>query len=64
MCIASIYVSMLVTNWISVDLTTGIIQSSNFGFWVRVCVSWATFLLYIWTLIAPRVCPGRDFVVE
>jgi hypothetical protein len=54
---------MLITNWISVDVTTGIIKSSNFGFWVRVCVAWATFFLYVWTLIAPRVCPGRDFVV-
>lgn len=63
MCIASIYICMLITNWISVDVTTGIIKSSNFGFWVRVCVAWATFFLYVWTLIAPRVCPGRDFVV-
>ena len=55
---------MLITNWISVDVTTGAIQSSNFGFWVRVIISYATFLLYIWTLIAPRVCPGRDFIVE
>lgn len=64
MCIASIYVSMLITNWISVDLTTGIIKSSDFGFWVRVAISWGTFLLYVWTLIAPRICPSRDFVVE
>lgn len=64
MCIAAIYFSMLITNWISMNVTTGEITSSNFGFWVRVTVSWGTFLLYIWTLIAPRVCPGRDFHVE
>lgn len=55
---------MLITNWISVDVTTGIIKSSDIGFWVRVVIAWVTFLLYIWTLIAPRVCPSRDFVVE
>ena len=63
MCIASIYSSMLITNWISIDILTGDIKSSNFGFWVRVSISWSTFLLYVWTLIAPRVCPSRDFVV-
>lgn len=54
---------MLITNWISVDVITGDIKSSNFGFWTRVSISWATFLLYIWTLVAPRACPGRDFVI-
>jgi hypothetical protein len=63
MCIASIYISMLITNWISVDVITGDIKSSNFGFWTRVSISWATFLLYTWTLVAPRVCPDRDFVI-
>jgi len=55
---------MLITNWISVDVTNGNIQSSIAGFWIRVVISWATFLLYIWTMIAPRVCPSRDFVVD
>lgn len=54
---------MLITNWISIDVTSGKIQSSNFGFWVRVSVAFGTFLLYIWTLIAPRACPSRDFHV-
>jgi hypothetical protein len=54
---------MLITNWISVDVITGDIKSSNFGFWTRVSISWATFLLYTWTLVAPRVCPDRDFVI-
>lgn len=64
MCIASLYLSMLITNWISVNMTTGDIKSSDFGFWVRVCVIVTTFLLYTWTLIAPKVCPSRDFYVE
>jgi len=55
---------MLITNWISVNVTTGEIKSSPFGFWVRIVISWATFLLYIWTLIVPKICAGRDFIVE
>lgn len=54
---------MLVTNWTSASLTTGVLVSNGFGFWVRVVISWATALLYIWTLIAPKICPERDFSV-
>ena len=66
MCLASIYVSMLITNWASADLTADVsqLQPSGFGFWVRLGVGWATFLLYVWTMVAPRLCPGRDFTVE
>jgi hypothetical protein len=64
MCLASIYVGMLITNWGSASIITGELESSGFGFWVRVCLSWGTTLLYIWTLIAPKIFPDRDFVVE
>ena len=63
MCLASIYVGMLITNWTSASITTGELISNDFGFWVRVVISWGTAFLYIWTLLAPRICPGRDFVV-
>ena len=63
MCLASIYIGMLVTNWTSASLTTGRVTSSGFGFWVRVAISWFTALLYVWTLIAPKVFPDRDFTV-
>jgi hypothetical protein len=55
---------MLITNWISVDYSTGTIKSSMFGFWVRIYIALGTFFLYVWTMIAPRVCPSRDFHVE
>lgn len=64
MCIAAIYLGMLVTNWSSVSLTTGNLVSSDFGFWVRVAISWFVTLLYIWTLVAPKIFPDRDFTVE
>lgn len=55
---------MLLTNWVSVDLSTGKIGSSIFGFWVRIGIAWLSFLLYVWTMVAPRVCPSRDFYIE
>ncbi len=63
MCFASIYVGMLITNWTSASIITGDLSSNDFGFWVRVIISWATVILYIWTLLAPRIFPGRDFTV-
>ena len=63
MCLASMYVGMLITNWTSASLTTSDFVSSNFGFWVRVCISWLTTLVYVWTLLAPKVFPERDFTV-
>ena len=68
MCLASIYIAMLITNWGSanVDQEDEIIDlsPSNPGFWIRLVISWAATLLYIWTMIAPRVCPSRDFNIE
>lgn len=63
MCLASIYVGMLITNWTSASLITGELGSNDFGFWVRLIISWSTALLYIWTLIAPKIFPERDFTV-
>lgn len=54
---------MLVTNWTSASPTTGDLTSNGFGFWVRIAVSWLTTLIYIWTLLAPKVFPERDFAV-
>jgi len=63
MCLASIYVGMLITNWTSASLTTGDLISNDFGFWVRLGISWITTLTYIWTLFAPKIFPDRDFTV-
>ena len=32
--------------------------------WVQVGANWACSLLYMWTLVAPRLCRNRDFGVE
>lgn len=64
MCLAVIYVGMLITNWNSADILSGELSPSGFGFWVRLIICWVSFLLYVWTMIAPRVCPSRDFRVE
>lgn len=67
MCLASVYVSMLITNWASAGANSTVnfnLQPNEFGFWVRVSIAWATCLLYVWTMLAPRIFPNRDFTVE
>jgi len=64
MCIASVYLGMLLTNWTSASPTTSELVSNDFGFWVRVIMSWVTTFLYIWTLAAPKCFPDRDFTVS
>lgn len=67
MCIGSMYIAMLITNWGSPQFSSGILDAyrpNGFAFWSRVGLQWATSLLYLWTLIAPRIFPDRDFVIE
>ena len=56
MATGSIYMSMLLTNW---GTMSG--YRSDAQMWVSIASQWVSILLYIWTLIAPKCCPSRDF---
>lgn len=61
---ASCYVSMLLTNWGSPAFNGKQFQGFQAGdrsMWVKLATSWTATVLYVWTLIAPCICPGRDF---
>lgn len=67
MAIGSVYTAMMITNWGSPEMTGAInnIYVANIeGYWIREMVSIATSLLYIWTLVAPRLFPDRTFQIE
>lgn len=67
MCIGSMYIAVLITNWGSPQMSSGILNAyapNGFAFWSRVGLQWATSLIYLWTLIAPKIFPDRDFVIE
>eukprot|EP00732_Lithocolla_globosa_P004373 Lithocolla_globosa_v1_NODE_4002_length_1531_cov_20.326558.p1 type:complete len:477 gc:universal NODE_4002_length_1531_cov_20.326558:95-1525(+) len=61
--LAAMYVAMLVTNWNSAEVSSelGNVGVGNIAVWVKIVSSWLTYLLYLWTLIAPRVFPDRAF---
>lgn len=63
MTLACIYVAVLITNWNSANILNSNIISNGFSFWVRIAISWATTIIYIWTLVAPKIFAGRDFNV-
>jgi len=57
----SIYLAMLCTNWGAAYVDGHRLSSNDGSIWVQFSAQWLTDILYIWTLIAPRVCPGREF---
>eukprot|EP00823_Brevimastigomonas_motovehiculus_P004906 TRINITY_DN335_c0_g1_i1.p1 TRINITY_DN335_c0_g1~~TRINITY_DN335_c0_g1_i1.p1 ORF type:complete len:339 (-),score=76.89 TRINITY_DN335_c0_g1_i1:201-1217(-) len=68
MCAASMYMSMVLTNWSSFDE----VKAENYGtdsgvdvgdisMWVKIISQWITFLVYIWVMLAPWLFPDRDW---
>ena len=38
-----------------------LVDESEAAFWALLVVSWGTALLYGWSVVAPCLCPGREF---
>jgi len=56
MATGSVYMSMLLTNWGTVSG-----HKSDAQMWVSIASQWISMSLYVWTLLAPRFCPSREF---
>lgn len=65
MVFASLYMAMLITNWglptIGDETSTYFTNSPELSYWIQVSSQWIVILLFIWTLIAEKVCKDRDF---
>jgi len=63
MSLASMYMGMLLTGWSSnvSDSTGSVFAVSKESMWANVGTGWAVYILYLWTLLAPRCFPNRDF---
>jgi len=63
----SVYMAMLFTDWGSGDSGTGgskvgvATQLGTSSMWIKIISQWMTIGLYVWTLVAPQCCQGRDF---
>ena len=62
MLIICLYMAMLLTDW---GVPASAAQRSySIGYasaWLQMTLNWMCSLLYLWTLIAPKACPGRSF---
>jgi hypothetical protein len=57
----SAYIAMIITDWGSADIIKGKFQLTT-GAWVsKLLLGNSIFFLYVWTLLAPRLCPNRNF---
>ena len=58
---ASPYLAMVVTNWGQASEGQWKTGYGTYSKWAVIASSWASFLLYGWSVIAPLVFPDRDF---
>lgn len=61
LCMASLYIMMTLTNWYMPDTDYQVMRSTMPAVWVKISSSWTGLAIYLWTLVAPLVCSGRDF---
>lgn len=68
LCVGAIYMAMLLTNWGSaIDSTevsenpSGTVTRGKTAMWITILTQWTAVGMYIWTLVAPRMMPNRDF---
>jgi len=66
--LAALYLTMLLTNWLLPTSTedannnkTISVDQGEVSVWVKIVSSWLTCILYMWTLLAPILLPGREF---
>lgn len=60
--LAALYVAMLFTNWDLDDVPGEFdIDESWTSAWVKIASQWLVFVLYGWTLLAPKILVDRDF---
>ena len=60
------YWCMVLTNWGTSEFTgddddASSPEAGHIAMWLNITAQWVMFALYVWTLIAPVVCPDRDF---
>ena len=66
MFIIAMYSAMLLTDWgVAADTEVdSAARSYNVGIasaWLQMGTNWLCCLLYLWTLVAPKLLPDRDF---
>jgi serine incorporator 1/3 len=64
LAVIACWAAMTLTHWGQVQGADGIIANPSVGkvsLWMLVAAQWLVLSLYLWTLLAPRLLPNRDF---
>eukprot|EP00903_Cladosiphon_okamuranus_P022771 g20963.t1 len=63
MVLISMFYAMMLTNWgdINTDGESSDPKNGWTAMWLTTTGQWVCFIIYAWTLVAPRVFPDRDF---
>jgi hypothetical protein len=64
MTLIAMYACMVLTNWGNASADGGSSSSPTTGhvaMWMNASASWICVGIYAWTLVAPKLLPGRDF---
>ena len=56
MATGAVYMSMLLTNWGTVSG-----HKSDAQMWVSIISQWISITVYVWTIVAPKICTSREF---
>jgi hypothetical protein len=63
MFLGSCYLAMLLSNWGTADhqstATSTTPEASEASMWVRIATQFGSWMLYLWILLAPILCPAR-----
>ena len=67
MVLASLYIPLLLTNYGNAFIggqEYSAFASDTLSLWVKLINTWVTMSFFIWTLVAPKLFPNRDFVSQ
>jgi hypothetical protein len=61
--LVSAYYGMVLTNWATIQSNFNIDnpKSGRAAMWIQAAGQWIALVMYMWTLIAPKLFPDRDF---
>ena len=63
LAVVTCWYAMALTGWGSIK-SGGSVANPDVGrtsMWMIIASQWIVLVLYVWTLVAPRLCPNRDF---
>lgn len=57
------YFAMILTNWATLQTTTSIAnpKTGRAAMWIQAAGQWIAVSVYLWSLVAPKFFPDRDF---